>query len=293
MELYRVFYHVASEKSFSRAAEKLFVTQPAVSQAISQLEGKLEQRLIIRHSKGISLTEAGEILFTHIEPAFHIIRSGEVQLDALKDLRKGSITISASDTICMYYLPEILGIFKGKYPEINIRIANKTTSETIEALRRGKADIGIINIPEKMDGRIRIWKKTELSECFAAGEAYHALAGKKLSPEEVADLPLMLLEKGTSTRMFIDKFFNELGIRIQPEIELGSVDLLLKFAAIGMGVSCVTREYLQKSEFREKLFILESEMEFPKRYLGVITIRNVPLTKAARAFLDIILEEER
>jgi LysR family transcriptional regulator, cyn operon transcriptional activator len=292
LELYRVFYSVATEKSFSKAAAKLFVTQPAVSQAINQLESKLDQKLLIRLPRGVSLTEAGEILYSHIEPAFNMIDAGEKQLESLKDFSKGSITVSASDTICMYYLPDYLCRFKEGYPHVSIRIANQTTQETIDLLKKGKADIGIINIPEKPDSRIVIWKRHELNECFVAGEHYRELAGRQLDLKNVEKHHLMLLEKGTSTRHHMDRFFSDAGISIQPEMELGSVDLLMKFTSMGMGISCVTKEYLDKSEYRDKLMVLDIKREIPKRYLGVITIVGMPLSRAARAFLNILLEDE-
>lgn len=289
LELYKVFYNVVKFKSFSKAAKELFVSQSAVSQSIKVLETQLEQQLIIRLPKEIKLTKSGEVIFSHIEPAFNIILSGEKQLKMINELENGEIKLSASDTICMYYLPHYLEIYKKKYKSITIKIFNKTTSETIELLKKGIGELGLINLQSSdMDKSIEIIKKEQLQDCFVVSKKTDIDVNKKYSLEEVSKLNLILLEKGTSTRDHIDSYFNKKDIHFKPIMELGSVDLLIRYAMLNMGIICVAKEYVEKSPYKKDLVILKIKEEIPKRFIGVIKLKNVPLSKATRGFLDII-----
>jgi DNA-binding transcriptional LysR family regulator len=291
LELYKVFYHVIKEGSFSKAANALYVSQSAISQAIKSLEEQLSQQLIIRLPRGIKLTKSGEVLFSHVEPAFNIIVSGEKQLTAINNMKRGVVTLSASDTICMYYLPKYLTKFNKAYPDISIKIFNRTTSETIAILKKGIAEIGLINIHNDVDNSLIVLKKEQLQDCFFVSKKSGIDTSKKYSLFEISKLPLILLEKGTSTRDHIDSFFNKTNIILKPEIELGSVDLLIRYATLNMGVICVAKQYVTQSPYKEQLVQLKISLEIPKRYIGIVKLKNVPISKASSEFLDIIIKD--
>src|SRR6056297_1984756 len=146
-ELYKVFYQVARDLSFSKAAENLFISQSAVSQNIKNLEKELETELFIRSTKNVQLTEAGELLFEHIEPAFNLIENGEKSIREINDLERGEIHIGANDTISKDYLLPYLKEFHQLYPEVQIKITNRTSSTCIELLKQNKVDLIISNLP--------------------------------------------------------------------------------------------------------------------------------------------------
>jgi len=291
LELYKVFYYVVKEGSFSKAALALYVSQSAVSQAIKSLEEQLTQQLIIRLPREIKLTKSGEVLFSHVEPAFNIINSGEKQLVAINNMEKGVVTLSASDTICMYYLPKYLNKFKNVYPDISIKIFNRTTSETIATLKKGIAEIGLINIHNDLDNSLLVLKREQLQDCFYLYKNNNIDTKKIYSLLEISELPLILLEKGTSTRDHIDSFFNKVNIKLKPEIELGSVDLLIRYATLNMGVICVAKQYVMQSPYKNQLVKLNISAEIPKRYIGIVKLKNVPISKASLEFLDIVIKD--
>ena len=137
-ELYKVFYHVASTLSFSEASKQLFISQSAVSQSIKVLEKKLNQTLFIRSTKKVQLTPEGEILLKHVEPAMNLIRQGENQLLDSNSLNGGQLRIGASDTICRYYLVPCLSEFHKRYPNIHIKVTNRTSIECARLLDNGQ-----------------------------------------------------------------------------------------------------------------------------------------------------------
>jgi DNA-binding transcriptional LysR family regulator len=146
-ELYKVFYHVAKNLSFSAASHSLFISQSAVSQSIKLLENKLQTRLFIRSSKQVKLTQEGQILFRHIEQAFNFIKTGERSIEEINHLQKGQVRIGASDTICKYHLLPYFKKFNQLYPQIRIQVINRTSSACIDLLRKSMVDIAVINIP--------------------------------------------------------------------------------------------------------------------------------------------------
>lgn len=281
---------MATEGGFSKAAEKLYVSQSAVSQSIQQLEEKSGVKLFIRLPRGIRLTKEGEMLFNHIKPALDKIKAGEKRLTDMASLKTGSVTVSSSDTFCMYLFPAMLEKFSKSYPGIAMNIANKTSSETRQLLNNGEADIGIINLYGRNDESLKIWKKFTINDCFIIKKGTLGNIEGKLTVGDIAKMNHIMLEKGTSTRAHIDKYFKDDEIDIEAGIELGSVELLLKFASMGMGVSCIAKEFLEKSAYRDIVEILPVETPVKQRSIGVVTLKGVPVSKAAEAFLGIIME---
>ena len=133
-ELYKVFYHVATSLSFSEASRQLFISQSAVSQSVRTLEKKLNQTLFVRSTKKVQLTPEGEILLRHIEPAIHLIKRGENQLQETSSLGGGQLRIGASDTICRYFLVPYLKQFHKDFPGVHIKVTNQTSVECVTLL---------------------------------------------------------------------------------------------------------------------------------------------------------------
>src|SRR6056297_2677121 len=168
-ELYKVFYQVAVDLSFSKAAEKLFISQSAVSQNIKNLEKELKTKLFIRSTKNVQLTEAGNVLFEHIEPAFNLIENGEKSIKEINALKKGEIHIGANDTISKDYLLPYLSKFHQLYPNIQIKITNRTSSTCISLLIQNKVDFIISNLPNP-----KITKQMNVDEIFAFNDIFIA-----------------------------------------------------------------------------------------------------------------------
>src|SRR5258708_2004493 len=135
LEWYRVFYHTARSGSFSKAAELLYITQPAISYAIKQLESTLGGKLFFRSSKGVTLTAEGEVLYQFIEQAFGFLTKAEQQIAEMHQLLRGEIRIGAGDTLCKHYLLPYLEAFNSSHPDIKIQVTNRTSRETVQLLK--------------------------------------------------------------------------------------------------------------------------------------------------------------
>nr|WP_202113455.1 LysR family transcriptional regulator [Paenibacillus sp. MMS18-CY102] len=293
MEWYRAFYWAARTGSLSKAAEELFITQPAVTHAIKQLEGQLACRLFFRTSKGVKLSAEGEVLMRYVEQAFHLIQSGERSLADRHALLEGDMRIGASDTLCKHYLLPRLREFHERYPGIQFQVTNRTTAETVQLLKDGKIDFGIINLPLD-DRRLHIRESTELSDIFVARPNHTALtsqampSGKGMSWLKLSEQPLLMLERGSKIRSYVDTVAATHGVTLKPSMELGSLDLLCEFARTGLGIACVVRNFVEQELANGELVEVRLESRIPARRIGVVTLPQVPLSKAAQTFIAML-----
>ncbi|MFD0869837.1 HTH-type transcriptional activator CmpR [Chlamydia abortus] len=288
MEWYRAFYFTAITGSLSKAAEELFITQPAVSYSIKQLETRLGGRLFFRTPKGVKLTAEGEVLFKYIEQAYHFIMTGEKQIAAMHNLLSGEIKIGASDTLCKYYLLPYVEAFHQNHPDIKIKVTNRTSRESIELLKRGKVDLAVVNLPLE-DKQVTIRESLELQDCFVAGSSYRELAESgPVSLDTLLSHPIIMLEQGSSIRRYIDRYAEENGKEIYPEIELGSIDLLTQFARIGLGIACVIRNFVEEELRRGELLEIRLKKPIPPRKIGIAVLKEVPLSSAGQTFMDML-----
>ncbi|MBD0383794.1 LysR family transcriptional regulator [Paenibacillus sedimenti] len=285
MELYQVFYITAKAGSLSKAAEELYITQPAVTHSIKQLEAKLGGQLFVRTPKGVILTTEGQTLFTYIEQAYHFILNGERKISEMHQLTDGEVKIGAGDTLCKHYLLPHLKTFHESFPKIKIQVTNRTTAETITLLKEGKIDIGIVNLPIS-DHQIEVQESIAIHDCFITGETYKHLSEKPISLEDVLRHPVILLEKGSSTRAYLDQFASEQGLAFMPEIELGSVDLLVEFARNGFGIAGVIKEFIKQELDDHSLYEIQLNKPIPPRKVGIIKLKSTPLSAAARRFYE-------
>lgn len=285
LDLYRIFNVVSQNNSFSKAAQELYMTQSAVSQAISKLEKELEVPLFYRTSKGVRMTNEGKLLNEHIHSALGIINVAEDKLFDFKTLKTGQLRIGVGDTISRYFLLPYLEEFHTRYPGIKLNILNGTTSEICDFIKSGKADVGICNLPIQ-DGHLQVIPCKEIQDIFVCGKKYQILATQPVSLEYLMGLPLIFLEKKSNSRMYVDNFFKKRGFHVSPVFELGSYDLVLEFTKINLGISCVIKEFSMDYLERGDLYEIEIEEEIPKRSIGICFLKNVPLSRAAKKFVE-------
>lgn len=292
LELYRIFQEVAKTGNISAAAQRLFISQSAVSQSIKQLEDQLQVRLFSRSSKGVRLTGEGELLAEYVEHALGLIRSGEEKLAQARDLATGELTIGASDTVTKTYLLARLESFHKTYPGIHIRILTGTSRMVLNYLKSGQVDIAFASKPENTE-TYHMRHCIETHTIFVAAPTYFSDFSRVFSMREIAELPLILLERQASSRTYVERFFSEHGITLHPEIELGSHNLLISLARIGLGVACVTKEFSQSGLGRGVIVPLRTDFEIPPRAVYMCTLRAVAPGAAASRFMDYISESNR
>ncbi len=287
-ELYKVFYHVAVTLSFSEASKQLFISQSAVSQSIKVLEKKLNQTLFIRSTKRVSLTPEGEILFKHIEPAMNLIKQGENQLLEANTLNGGQLRIGASDTICRYYLLPYLNQFHKVYPHVHIKVTNQTSIECARLLEHGQVDFIIINHPNSALSTAHTPRVLrEFQDVFVANREYFPLQDKTMSLLELKPYPILMLDRKSTTSEFLHSMFQQSQLDLVPEIELSSNDLLIDLARIGLGIAFVPDFCIPADD--KDLFLLKLEQDLPARQIVVAYNENLPISQAAKQFMDLLL----
>lgn len=291
LELYRVFYTVAKCGSLTKAAEELYISQPAVSQAIKQLESQLGGKLFNRTHKGMELSETGgKQIFATVEKALKLFDDAESKYEELKDTATGVVRICASDTVSTHFLIPIIKEYHEKYPNVNLILQNGTSSETIDLLKNNKGDIGFVNLPID-DSDINLSNTVmQLHDTFVANDKYQELFGETVSLRRLQDYPLLMLELSTATRQAIVSFAHSQGIHLHPEIELASLELMVELAKNGIGIACIPREFV-KHELKEgTLKEIKTNPALPTRAIGLALPKDGSLTFAVKEFIKLIKE---
>ncbi|WP_042203211.1 LysR family transcriptional regulator [Paenibacillus camerounensis] len=286
-ELYKVFYWAAKTGSLSQAAKVLFITQPSVSHAIKQLEDSFGLTLFNRNSKGVTLTPEGAVLYSYIEQSHILITQAEKKMAELKNLDNGELRIGGSDSLFKHYLLPFIETFHQRYPGIRLHLIHGTTPEVISYLKEGQVDLGVVRIPIA-DPQLEVWQGLQLQDCFVAGSShYPELNEKVLTIGELLRYPIILFSRRSRARAAVSDLFRGYGYELKPEIEVGSVGLLIEFARKGLGISFVTREFVSKELEEGSLFEIKLDVQLPPAQVGIMTRRNMPLTTAASKFIEI------
>lgn len=287
LEHYRVFCKVVQNKSFSKAAQDLFLSQPAVSQAVRQLEEQLGTQLLLRSSKKVELTAEGKLLYEYASSALGLLESAEHQLGGLHELKVGQLRLAAGDITARHLLLPALEHFHQLYPQVHLSIFNRTSMGSLELLRAGRIDAAFLNLPIE-DDRITVHWERPIHDIFVAGEKFSALKEKTLTLRELAAQPLIMLEEKANSRLYVQRFFLRKGIELNPEIELASYELMGELARINLGLSCMVREFCAEELRQKKVFEVNLAEPIPTRSIGMVSLKGVSLPPAASRFLELL-----
>lgn len=293
LEYYKIFYYVGSMGKISDAAEKLCISQPAVSQAVKQLEIQMGTKLFIRSPKGVKLTTEGEVLYSYVKQGYELILQGEKKFKELIDLEYGEIRIGASDMTLKYYLLPFLEKFHLEYPKIKVLVTNAPTPETLQYLESGRIDFGIISEPFEHRDDLVIKSVKEIEDIFVAGSRFDSLKGKTLKFMDLESLPIICLEGKTSTRTYVDTFLEKKNVILKPEFELATSDIIVQFSIRNMGVGSVVKDFAEEYIDSGELLQLTFDEKIPKRRICIATSKKIPLSNAAQKMLDICIGKDK
>lgn len=289
LSLYRIFYTVAKTGNISKASKELFISQPAISKSISKLEASMNVTLFYRTSRGVVLTEEGRILYKAASSAFDTLEAAGERIDKIKTLGIGHVRIGVSSTLCKYLLLPYLKAFLEKYPHIKITIACHSTFETLEALEENKIDIGLIGRPNDLKD-ISFYRVKEIHDCFVATKSYLdnlSIRNGKLNEDAIFKKGnIMLLDEKNITRMYIENYFQEHSIKTNQVLEVSTMDLLIEFARIGLGIACVIGEFVEEDLNSGALIEIPLETPITKREVGFAYSTKFPITGAMQKFID-------
>jgi DNA-binding transcriptional LysR family regulator len=204
-------------------------------------------------------------------------------------LDTGEKSIGASDMTLQFCLLPYLERFNNLYPKIKIKVTNGPTPETLAYLAAGRIDFGVVSAPVTEGGHLDIIPVAKIRDVFVAGERFAALRDRQVEPTEIANYPVILLEQNTSTRRYIDAFFDQNGTTLSPEFELATSELIVQFALKGLGIGCVVRDFAEKLLDDGALFELQLKTPIPQRDICIVTSSRNPISPAGKKLLDMML----
>ena len=287
-EYYKVFYLVATHKNFTRAAEELYSSQPAVSRIISNMETELNCKLFIRGKTGVKLTKEGEELFEKIsEPCGKLMRADDDFVKFVK-LNETTVYIGATVTALFCFLFDFLEKYKKKYPNVHFKIHTGSSSKMIADLKRGKLDVVFNTTPFIGAESLTVNNVRKFKDILIAGDAYSGLAGKTLKIKDLERYPMILLSNGMSFRTHVDRFFADCGVRITPEMEADSSSLIVPIVAKNWGMSLVPEEMAKEYVESGQIVKLELSEPLPERYVTMVTDKTKTMNKSVYQMLQMI-----
>ncbi len=283
---YRIFYTVANTGNISKAAKELYISQPAISKSIQKLEDSVGCKLFSRSSRGVVLTDEGQLLYEHVSEAFETLTIGEEKLKRSIELGIGHLKIGVSSTLCKYLLLPYLKEFIHQNPHISISISCQSTNETLQLLEDNKIDIGLIGKPDNLRN-IHFDYLEEIEDIFVAAKDYLRNLKARGVPKDsiLQNSTLMLLDKNNMTRQYIDDYLQDNQIVIKDSIDISDMDLLIEFARIGVGVACVIRNFVKAD--LENGTLIEIPLGFPihKREVGFAYKTSIKPSKSLAEFI--------
>lgn len=262
----KVFYTVANRLSFTKAANELNISQPAVTKHIKEIENQLNTKLFDRKGTTIQLTESGKILFIYAEKNRQLFRDLEFAISQLNKQEKGKLKIGASTTIAQYILPEILAKFNSYYKDINIELVTHNSEDISTLLKKGQIDLGIVEGESKSS--YFDYQKFKQDEIVLVCKADLRLAHKNFKIKDLYDIDLIVREQGSGTQEFIQNQLKKSGIEVQ------KLNIIMQ-----LGSSESIKNYLQHSEAMAFLSISTILPELKNNQFNVIDIKNFSIER--------------
>lgn len=288
LSLYKIFYTVANTGNISQAAKQLFNSQPAVSKSIRKLEESLGVSLFLRSSRGVSLTSEGRVLYEHVKAAFEAIDSGEEEIRQMNALDIGHIHIGVSNTLCKFVLLPYLQSFIVRYPHIKILISGMASNQTLEQLASEKIDVGLVAKPESLI-HLDFYSLGTIQDTFVASPAYLANLGVSTF-DTVCSLfetaTLILLDKNNMTRQYMEDYLLANHLSTHHTIEATSMELIIEFAKIGLGIGCVIKNFVEKELAEGTLVEIPLDIPIHPREIGFAYLKNRPVETAVQHFIQ-------
>jgi len=286
-EQLKTFLEVWRQKSFSRAAEKLLITQPEVSAQIRSLEKEVGAALFDRKGGKVTFTAAGKVFEPFAEHSVETQRHIMMTIAELQRSPRGEISISANESTSLYVLPHVFAEFKKQYMKVSLSIVRSEKSRTMEALINREIDFGVVSLPIK-DQRFKV-DVIHKDEIVLVTPANHPLCkSAKVTLDQITRYPLLLPKAGRQREM-LDNIFRMHDYHPKTVMEVESSELMKRFIAAGLGMGFLPRTNVLEDAKAGLLCIVTVEGIRLSRDLGLIYLKDKTLTRAAQAFLNIAM----
>ena len=287
-----IFYTVARCQSFSRAADTMDISQPAVSIQIKKLERALGADLIQRRPSGLRLTDVGDTVYSYSRRIFSLSAEMHEAIQDMQGLRTGHLILGASTTPGEYILPVAIGRFRQHYPDIQVELKIANTRSIVNRIHQGEIDLGMIGSVRDVGDEELEMSTYVMDEIVLVASPTHALAqGEPLTLDEVMQTGLVVREEGSATRKTAEECFAHLGVEPRIAIELGSNQAVKLAAEAGVGVGVVSRYAIGAEVKAGLLKALRVQGWHCARPLTLVYLRGKHLSPSQRAFLQLLERE--
>ncbi len=282
------FLEIVRLKSFSKAAETCFRTQPAISAQVRQLEQELNTSLFDRLGTRIALTPAGRIFAEYAEQILDLRRRAQDAINELERVPRGALMIAANEATCIYVLPSVFSEYKKKFPNVQLSVDRAYGSRVVEAVLENLADFGITQLPVQ-EKKLQV-APIHSDEIVLLLPAKHQLASRKyVTVRDLIGEPLLLPKSGT-TRARLNSWLEPVEDEIQTSMELDSTEMIKRFVMAGLGCSFLAASNCREEVAAGKLAAVTLGPEPMVRKVGLIYRKDKALSKAALGFIQVILE---
>ena len=282
------FLEIVRLKSFSKAAQTCYRTQPAISAQVRQLEQELRADLFERFGSRISLTTAGKIFAEYAEQMLDLRRRVQDAIAELESNPRGELVIAANEATCIYVLPKVFSEYRAQFPAVQLQVLRSYGSRVVEAVMENSADFGLTQLPveEKRLQVVNVYR----DEVRAIVPARHPLAQRKtVTPQDVVEYYLVLPKYG-KTRTRLNEWLEPVEDDVRISMELDSTEVMKHFVIAGLGVSFVAASNCREEIAAGKLHAIPLAPEPMVRRLGLVYRKDKALSKAALGFIQVVLE---
>lgn len=290
-EYYKIFYYVAKYGNITKAAAALGSNQPNVTRIMKLLESQLNCRLFIREARGVSLTEEGERLYSHVEIACRHLQNGQEEIYRLGSLQCGTVEIGVTETALHLFLLHKLRGFKAEYPAMRIRIHNHATPEILKQLISGRLDFAVITMPFELPKTVTGEKVLDFEEILVGGPQYQGLCRNPLELVEIKKYPWIGLGIGSATYELYRNFFIEHRIDIEPDMEVATSDLMLPLIESNLGIGFVPKQLALPLLEEGKLVQIPINCRLPQHSIQLVSDKERGKSLAADTFYKYVKEK--
>lgn len=282
----RVFYVVARHLSYSRAAEDLHVSQPAISQQVQELEKAVGSLLFHRRGKRISLTDAGRRVYDYAQRVLDLTDELEQAVRELEVVEKGHLRLVASSTLGAYVLPSFLAVFRQRYQEVEVSLQVSNSQQAASAVLQREFHLGFVSVEMEMSGLQ--WQTLGTDEMVIVAHSGHPFTLHPIKPDEMCDETLLLREQGSGTRRYFELELERQGLRPRRVLEIGNTEAIKRTVAAGLGISAVPRRSVVEEQMRGSLGLVRVAGLDMQRPLGILTYKGIRLAPVALAFSAVL-----
>jgi LysR family transcriptional regulator, transcriptional activator of the cysJI operon len=290
MEIHQLetFETVVRLQSFTRAAEQLHLSQPAVTRQIAALEAQLRTRLFDRLGRTVQLTPAGELLHKYAQSIVGLVAEAKTAIADMETGAAGKLTVGASNTLATYVLPGLLSRFRAQYPRVEIAVHTGVSAEVADIVRTNDADLGLVTA-EVRDAALLEVPLSDYDTCVVVPPGHALAAQKEIRPSDIADHPLILMEPGTNLRTYVDRLLSSAGVEEQVTLELDNVEAIKRMIEAGLGISMLP-EVAVASEVEEGRLAALYLKDVPQanRRITLVYRKDKYITAAMRAFIAVL-----